>query len=88
MIPEPLRLKLAQEAAREKVSLGELIRRALEKFILARERPLRNDPFFSGETIFEDEGPTDVALRHDDYLYGGSPHRTIKPKPPKTRRVK
>jgi hypothetical protein len=35
---------------------------------LIRERV--NDPFFADMAVFHDDGPTDMAENHDEYLYG------------------
>ncbi|NNJ27258.1 hypothetical protein [Alienimonas chondri] len=32
--------------------------------------PDPNDPLFADAAIYEGDGPTDMAERHDDYLYG------------------
>src|SRR3990167_8085720 len=69
MLPETLKLKFEKEAKKEKVSFGELVRRALEKYLLVQEDPWKNDSFFSSKTVFNDDGPTDMAERHDYYLY-------------------
>lgn len=74
MLPEVLKVKLAKEAEREKVSFGELVRRALEKYLLSKRGVVAHDSFLSSKTIFQDEGPTDVADRHDDYLLEKGPH--------------
>lgn len=68
MLPELLKSKLEKEAEREKVSFGELVRRALEKYLLVQSDPWKYDSFFSSTTLF-DSGVTDSAVRHDYYLY-------------------
>ncbi|MDO8644267.1 MAG: hypothetical protein Q7S00_04785 [bacterium] len=72
MLPEPLKLKAEKEAEKEKVSFGELIRRALEKYLLLKKGG--HDPFLSSQTLFHDEGPMDVAEHHNDYLLKKGPH--------------
>lgn len=74
LLPNPLRLKLAKEAEREHVSLGELIRRALEKYIVSKRSITAHDSFLSSQTVFDDEGPSNVADRHDEHLYKQDPH--------------
>lgn len=68
MIPDSLRLSLIKEAEREKLTFGEIVRRALQGFLLMRRGATAHDPFFSSQTVFQDEGPTDGAEHHDDYL--------------------
>ncbi|MDO8518746.1 MAG: hypothetical protein Q7T11_01115 [Deltaproteobacteria bacterium] len=74
MIPESLKGSLEREAKSEKVSFGELVRRALGHYLLARKDPYSFDSFFSSKTVLEDKGPLDGAKRHDDTLYGRDVH--------------
>lgn len=74
MIPEGLKGHLEREANKEKVSFGELVRRALQNYLLARKDPYSFDSFFSSQTVFKDKGPSDGAKKHDDYLYGIDVH--------------
>lgn len=69
MLPEGLKAKLEKEAVREKISFGELVRRALQKYLFIKKDPYAHDTFFSSKTVFESEGPDDNALNHDKYLY-------------------
>ncbi|MBI2345588.1 MAG: ribbon-helix-helix protein, CopG family [Deltaproteobacteria bacterium] len=68
MLPDALRAQLQREAERDKTSFGELVRRALQKYLLGKQGTFAQDPFLSNQTVFQDAGPTDVAERHDVYL--------------------
>lgn len=74
MLPEAFKSKLDREAKKEKISFGELVRRALQKYLLIREGATAQDSFLSSKTIFHDEGPSDVSEKHDQHLSGRSPH--------------
>lgn len=74
MLPEPLKMKLEKEAEKERVSFGELIRQALEKYLLSKRGVTAQDPFLSSRTVFQDEGPSNVSERHDEYLLKEEPH--------------
>ncbi|MBI2981627.1 MAG: ribbon-helix-helix protein, CopG family [Deltaproteobacteria bacterium] len=68
MLPEAFKSKLDREAEREKISFGELVRRALQKYLLIREGAAAHDSFLSSKTIFQDKGEADVSEHHDRYL--------------------
>lgn len=70
ILPQQLRLKLRQEAQNKKQSFGMLVRTILERYVAARHSPFEKDSFFSSHTVFHDDAASDVALRHDEYLYG------------------
>lgn len=74
MLPDTLKSRLEKEAERERVSFGELVRQALQKYLLWRGGQSGLDPFLSSKTVFRDQGPADVAARHDDYLTRKNPH--------------
>lgn len=74
MIPEWLKMNLDQLARRETISLGELIRRALGRYVTARKGGESQDPFFASRTVFEDKGPRDVSSTHDETLSRRGPH--------------
>lgn len=70
MLPESLRLR-AQAAAEDLgISMGELIRQALETTLTAAAKSPERDPFFADTDFWDGSGPADLAARHDDYLYG------------------
>ena len=61
-------MRLEKEAEKEKISFGELVRRALQKYLLGRQGATAHDPFLSSKTIFQDKGPGDVSEKHDRAL--------------------
>ncbi|RLB16898.1 MAG: hypothetical protein DRG63_04620 [Deltaproteobacteria bacterium] len=73
MIPDDLRTKAIMRARSMGMSLGQLIRIALERVL---EEPNTNgseeDPLFDDFAVFEGEVPRDISENHDSYLYGGS----------------
>ena len=69
LLDPEVKAKAEIRAKRLGVSLSQLIRKSLEKEITI-EAPSEVDPFWADEKIIEDDGPTDFALNHDDYLYG------------------
>lgn len=73
-LPNNLKIKLEKEAQKEKISFAELVRRALEKYLLAKQGATAQDAFLSSQTVFEDDGPFDTALHHDKYLLERGPH--------------
>ena len=74
MIPEPLKAKLEFEAEKEHVSFAELIRGALEKYLLSKKGRATHDSFLSSQTCFNDQGPSDVSEKHDRYLLDKESH--------------
>lgn len=81
VLPDPLKGKLMQLAQKEQVSFGELVRRALEKYLLPRTSEAFEDSLFQSQTVFHDAGPQDVALHHDQALTSMSVHgNTIRKK--------
>ncbi len=68
MLPDGLKEDMEREAARENVSLGELVRQALQRYLLWRREKAAKDSFLNSQTVFRDDGPIDVSLHHDDYL--------------------
>lgn len=70
MLPRALKAKAERQAKRRGVSLGQYIREAVEKQVAAPEPSAPADDAFFNPPVFHDEGPADVADRHDDYLYG------------------
>lgn len=67
MLPEELRRRASREAEALGISLGELIRRRLAATLDEDKAEL---PRFFTRAPWNGPGPSDVALRHDDYLYG------------------
>jgi len=68
MLPPDLKTRAERQARALHISMGELIRRALEEELATDAG--ETDPFFSDRAVYEDEGPDDLAARHDDALYG------------------
>lgn len=74
MLPESLKLHLEKEARQKRLSFGELVRRALQKYLLGQQNLGNTDPFLSSQTLFLDDGPPDVSASHDDYLIQSDVH--------------
>jgi hypothetical protein len=71
MLPEDLKLRAERRARREGLSLGAVVRRALEETLSADQRTLADDPLYSDVAVYQGPVPPDLASRHDGYLYGG-----------------
>jgi hypothetical protein len=69
MLPEPLKLRAQAMAEKRGVSLGELIRRALESELEDPLRGLDDDLLFSDASTFSGDTPPDLSKDHDRYLY-------------------
>ena len=70
MLSAELKEKAATRAQKMKISLGQLIRQSLERFITEEDPKHREDPFFTDPEIFNGDAEEDLALHHDKYLYG------------------
>ncbi|MBF0491746.1 MAG: hypothetical protein HQM15_03100 [Deltaproteobacteria bacterium] len=68
VLPETLKRRVLQESSREKISFSEMVRKALEKYLLSKHHSAQEDSFFSNKILLEDEGPKDVSRFHDRYL--------------------
>lgn len=68
MLPKDLKSRAAEEAAQRGISLGELIRKALQDIL---EDPLdfEGDALFADTARFTGDTPADLAAEHDRYLY-------------------
>ena len=74
VMPEPLKRRAVAKARQEGISFGELVRRAVEKEVSAATKNRgrkTGDPFLDGIKIFDVDGPADLSVNHDDYIYGG-----------------
>ena len=71
MLPEALKDQAAKSAGSQEISLGELIRRALEEYLERTPADPAQDPFFADTDFYDGPVPPDLAQRHDEYLYGG-----------------
>lgn len=72
MLPRTLKAQAEQRAKSLGISLGQYIREAVERSMSGGGRaddPLLHPSIFDLPVI-DDDGPTDMAQRHDDYLYG------------------
>jgi hypothetical protein len=70
LLPHELRLKAQRQAQARGVSLGELIRQALN---LILSHPLKSEPvdsFFTDRVSYQGPAPSDLSENHDRHLYG------------------
>ena len=72
MLPDQLKGRARQLARERGISLGQLIRESLEAALKDDGMSSsRRDPLFSDTGVYRgDEAPSDLSLRHDEYLYG------------------
>ena len=68
MLPAELHERAAKYAARRRVSLGHLIRRALRETIERRDQESARDPLWTDDLVFRGKTPPDLARHHDHYL--------------------
>ena len=71
MLPQSLKVQAAEYARNLGLSLGELIRKSLERVL--GDTPgndSKGDPLFDSKAVFRGSTPRDLSLKHDDYLYG------------------
>jgi len=66
-LPPDLTERAAREAAERGMSLPELVRVTLERIVSSEPA---TDSLFTDNAVFSDDGPADLAARHDAYLYG------------------
>lgn len=67
LLPEDLHRAAEDEARKQGLSLGELIRQRLRPVLEARRE---DKPAFFSRTPWSGEGPSDFSAHHDKYLYG------------------
>ena len=83
LLPTKLRREAENTARAQGITLSELIRRKLTAATAASSGSRRGqDPLFHPAHLIESEGPADISLRHNDYLYG----KNAKSRPAKTAR--
>lgn len=71
LLPARLRREAENAARAQGITLSELIRRKLAAATAARSGNRRGqDPLFRPAHLIASEGPADISVRHDDYLYG------------------
>jgi hypothetical protein len=66
LTPE-LRAKAELEASALGMSLPDFVCKSLE-WAIAQKSSV--DPLFADPAVYRDDGPSDTAVNHDDYLYG------------------
>ena len=69
MLPPSLKLRAERQARKLNMSLGQFIREAIDARLSESKLSRSDDPLFSDKAVFDGEGPDDVALNHDRYLY-------------------
>ena len=70
MLPSELKARAQKRAQDLGISLGQLVRQALE-LELGKEGADRQsaDPLFADEAVWSGRAPADLAANHDRYLY-------------------
>jgi plasmid stability protein len=69
-LPDDLTDRAERSAAALGISLDDLIRDSLEAHLRGSERPRSADPLFADVPVYDGPHPSDLAERHDHYLYG------------------
>lgn len=69
MLPHALKLKAERMARVKRVSLGEVIREAVERLVIDFSKGKRRDSIFADKSVFRGPTPRDLAANHDHYLY-------------------
>lgn len=74
MLPYELHSKACFVARERGISFGELVRESVESAVegkpARKKEGWKGDPFFTDTAVFKGDAPSDLAERHDDYLYG------------------
>ena len=87
MLPEEVKQRAMAEARRLKISFADFVRQAVTEKLPRESRSVdrlkqrRQDPLFrllDRLALVKGDTATDVAARHDDYLYGEPPKQTAK----------
>ena len=84
VFPPELKRRAVSRARHQGISFGEFVRRAVEKEMAAPAHKITKvpwkrgsgktgDPFWDNLVVYKDDGPADLSVRHDDYLYGDEP---------------
>ncbi|MDF1552157.1 MAG: hypothetical protein P1P84_03795 [Deferrisomatales bacterium] len=73
MLPDDLLNRARRRAESDGTSLGELIRRCLDRVLAESAKPTGPDPLFADDAVFRGPAPQDIAAEHDRYLYGEDP---------------
>jgi hypothetical protein len=70
MLPPELKEKAMRRARERGISLGEFLRESLVLALNSKVAQKRkDDPLFADQAVFEGAAPSDLAERHDQYLY-------------------
>ncbi len=70
MLPPELKARAQQRARELGISLGQLVRKALESELVRSSAGSRSeDPLFADEAVWTGDAPGDLAKHHDRYLY-------------------
>ena len=76
-LPPDLLAEAARAAGRRGIAVedwvGECVRASLTRTPPADRGAADTDPLFADTATFEDDGPTDLAARHDEYLNEPAP---------------
>lgn len=64
-IPDDLHEKIVQAAQHQGMSIDAFVQLCLSSVVKTKE-----DSLFSDLTVYTDDAPSDLAEKHDDYLYG------------------
>jgi hypothetical protein len=74
VLPARLKEKAVARAREQNISFGEFVRQAVEQQLSLRgkgeSRNKTSDPYLDKLVVFEDDGPADLSIRVDDFLYG------------------
>ncbi|NMB26345.1 MAG: CopG family transcriptional regulator [Firmicutes bacterium] len=69
-IEPELRDELESLAKQRNVPMAELIREAIRSYVIRERPPGKKDPLFNIIGMFKSsDGPSDVAINHDKYIY-------------------
>jgi hypothetical protein len=74
VLPARVKEQAMARARDQKISFGEFVRRAVEKQLVVKSNDKSKnkigDPYLDNLVVFEDDGPPDVSVRVDEFLYG------------------
>ena len=77
VMPPSLKRRATSRARAEGISFGELVRQAVEQRItnppMRKRKAKTGDPFWDNLKVIDDDGPADLSVNFEDYLYGGKP---------------
>ncbi len=66
-LPVELIEKISREATARGVSVEEFVRLSVEQSLA---ESASRDPLFADDAVFDGDAPADLAVNHDEYLYG------------------